>query len=107
MCTLASRYMQKRTQSYVPESEPLEEFSTSLMSPASSAGTSSWVRRSLRSIISKVRRLLSSVSPWTAFEEETMSDENDDTWCNNDLPVQPEIILVQADISELPDADES
>jgi len=36
-----------------------------------------------------------------------MADENDDTWCNNDLPVQPEIILVQADISELPDADES
>lgn len=32
-----------------------------------------------------------------------MADENDDSWCNNDLPVEPEVIVVQADVSELPE----
>lgn len=32
-----------------------------------------------------------------------MADENDDSWCNNDLPVEPEVIVVQADVSEPPE----
>lgn len=27
---------------------------------------------------------------------------SEDEWCNNDLPVEPEVIVVQADVSELP-----
>ncbi len=26
-----------------------------------------------------------------------MSDENEDPWCNNDLPVEPEVIEVHAE----------
>lgn len=74
MCSLASRYMQRRTQSFAQESEPPEEFSTSPMSPASSAGISSLVRRSLTSITSILRRMESSISPWRAYEREVMSN---------------------------------
>lgn len=27
---------------------------------------------------------------------------DDDDWCNNDLPVEPEVTVVQADVSDLP-----
>lgn len=75
MCSLASRYMQKLTQSFAQESEQLEEFSTSPTSPASSAGISSLARKYLTSITSALRRAESSISPWRAYERERMSHE--------------------------------